>query len=143
MSSSFSGLLSFETRTISLFVKSLLKCNLGRRLSIFEWIKTWLMLRVWTCFSLKCLITFQNFTSSLHKPIFYIILLQDVSVNHSQNEQLREDKENCKHSFLLKDDLGYVCRICGIIDKRIETIFEFQYNKVKFHLVHSCSFMYS
>jgi hypothetical protein len=27
----------------------------------------------------------------------------------------------------LKDDLGYVCRVCGIIDRGIETIFEFQY----------------
>ncbi|BBN69264.1 SNF2 domain-containing protein / helicase domain-containing protein, partial [Prunus dulcis] len=38
---------------------------------------------------------------------------------------------DCDHSFVLKDDLGYVCRICGVIDRGIETIFEFQLNKVK------------
>lgn len=30
----------------------------------------------------------------------------------------------------MKDDLGYVCRICGVVDKAIESIFEFQYSKV-------------
>ncbi|EXB34845.1 Helicase ARIP4 [Morus notabilis] len=58
-------------------------------------------------------------------------LSKDVSMDHSQNKQVMEDEENCEHSFLLKDDLGYVCRICGVIDRGIETIFKFQYNKVK------------
>jgi DNA repair and recombination RAD54-like protein len=40
--------------------------------------------------------------------------------------------EECDHSFILKDDIGYVCRICGVIDRGIETVFEFQYNKVRF-----------
>lgn len=40
------------------------------------------------------------------------------------------DDCDCEHSFVLKDDLGYVCRICGVIDRGIDTIFEFQYNKV-------------
>ena len=38
--------------------------------------------------------------------------------------------EECNHSFILKDDLGYVCRICGVVEKGIETIFEFIYSKV-------------
>ncbi|KAL2326437.1 hypothetical protein Fmac_025495 [Flemingia macrophylla] len=41
-----------------------------------------------------------------------------------------KEYEDCDHSFVLKDYLGYVCRVCGIIDRGIETIFEFQY-KVK------------
>lgn len=41
-----------------------------------------------------------------------------------------EEEGDCDHSFVLKDDIGYVCRICGVIDRAIETIFEFQYNKV-------------
>ena len=45
---------------------------------------------------------------------------------------MRESEEDCDHSSVLKDDLGYVCRICGVIDRGIETIFEFQYNKVRF-----------
>ncbi|KAL1061761.1 hypothetical protein V6Z11_D13G034600 [Gossypium hirsutum] len=45
-------------------------------------------------------------------------------------ENMSED-EDCDHSFVLKDDLGYVCRICGVIKRGIETIIEIQYNKVK------------
>ncbi|XP_043710776.1 protein CHROMATIN REMODELING 35-like [Telopea speciosissima] len=37
--------------------------------------------------------------------------------------------EECDHSFVLKDDLGYVCRVCGIIERGIETIFDFQWIK--------------
>ncbi|XP_042494760.1 protein CHROMATIN REMODELING 35-like [Macadamia integrifolia] len=37
--------------------------------------------------------------------------------------------EECNHSFVLKDDLGYVCRVCGIIERGIETIFDFQWIK--------------
>ncbi|KAG2705733.1 hypothetical protein I3760_05G070300 [Carya illinoinensis] len=56
---------------------------------------------------------------------------KDVALDPSSDEQLKEGGEYCDHSFVLKDDLGYVCRICGVIDREIETIFEFQYNKVK------------
>ncbi|XP_050226318.1 protein CHROMATIN REMODELING 35-like [Mercurialis annua] len=40
------------------------------------------------------------------------------------NESMEVDEEECDHSFLLKDDLGYVCRICGIIQRSIENIFD-------------------
>ncbi|KHN19463.1 DNA repair protein rhp54 [Glycine soja] len=54
---------------------------------------------------------------------------KDVSEDPEPEEEEEED-DNCDHSFVLKDDLGYVCRVCGVIDRKIETIFEFQY-KVK------------
>ncbi|KAJ7950471.1 Protein CHROMATIN REMODELING 35-like [Quillaja saponaria] len=54
---------------------------------------------------------------------------KDVSVDPSYDE-VKKGGDDCDHSFVLKDDLGYVCRICGFIDRAIETIFEFQYNKV-------------
>ena len=57
---------------------------------------------------------------------------QDVAPDPSSDEEASESEEDCEHSFVLKDDLGYVCRICGVIDRGIETIFEFQYNKVRF-----------
>ncbi|KAK8656226.1 hypothetical protein V6N13_098182 [Hibiscus sabdariffa] len=47
------------------------------------------------------------------------------------SEQMSEEDEDCDHSFVLKDDIGYVCRICGVIERGIETIIEIQYNKVK------------
>lgn len=38
--------------------------------------------------------------------------------------------EDCDHSLLLHDDLGLVCRVCGVIQKRIDTIFDYQWTKV-------------
>jgi hypothetical protein len=43
---------------------------------------------------------------------------------------MEEDEDYCDHSFVLKDDIGYVCRICGVIEKAIDTIIEIQFNKV-------------
>ncbi|KAF6173352.1 hypothetical protein GIB67_027047 [Kingdonia uniflora] len=43
-------------------------------------------------------------------------------IEHSEGEE-------CDHSFVLKDDLGYVCRVCGVISKSIETIFDYQWVK--------------
>ncbi|KAK9287411.1 hypothetical protein L1049_015831 [Liquidambar formosana] len=54
---------------------------------------------------------------------------KDISEELSSDEHPKEDGGDCDHSFVLKDDLGYVCRICGVIDRGIETIFDFQYSK--------------
>lgn len=40
------------------------------------------------------------------------------------------DEEDCEHSFILKDDIGDVCRICGVIKRGIETIIEYNFSKV-------------
>ncbi|XP_078170705.1 SNF2 domain-containing protein / helicase domain-containing protein [Carex rostrata] len=40
-----------------------------------------------------------------------------------------DEEDTCEHSFMLRDDLGLVCKICGIIKKKIETIFDFQFKK--------------
>ncbi|XP_038970158.1 protein CHROMATIN REMODELING 35-like isoform X3 [Phoenix dactylifera] len=40
-----------------------------------------------------------------------------------------EEEEECKHSPVLQDDLGIVCRICGVIQRSIDTIFEYQWAK--------------
>lgn len=45
----------------------------------------------------------------------------------SENES--EDEVDCDHSFVLKDDIGYVCRVCGLVQKGIEDIFEFLFPK--------------
>ncbi|KAH6786004.1 hypothetical protein C2S51_038459 [Perilla frutescens var. frutescens] len=39
------------------------------------------------------------------------------------------DQEDCEHSFILKDDIGDVCRICGVIKRGIETIIEYNFSK--------------
>ncbi|XP_038694237.1 protein CHROMATIN REMODELING 35-like isoform X2 [Tripterygium wilfordii] len=53
-----------------------------------------------------------------------------VAEDPSSDKHMQED-EDCDHSFVLKDDIGYVCRICGKIERGIETIIDVQFNKVK------------
>ncbi|KAL8060362.1 hypothetical protein ABFX02_02G020200 [Erythranthe guttata] len=40
-----------------------------------------------------------------------------------------EDEYECEHSFILKDDIGDVCRVCGVIRRGIETIIEYNFSK--------------
>ncbi|OMO75593.1 SNF2-related protein [Corchorus olitorius] len=42
-----------------------------------------------------------------------------------------DDEEVCDHSFIIKDDVGRVCRICGIIETGIETLIDIQYSKAQ------------
>ncbi|RZC87054.1 hypothetical protein C5167_041985 [Papaver somniferum] len=49
------------------------------------------------------------------------------AIEHTAAEE--EGEEECEHSFILKDDLGYFCRICGVVEKRIEQIIDFQWGK--------------
>ncbi|XP_065849491.1 protein CHROMATIN REMODELING 35-like [Euphorbia lathyris] len=47
-------------------------------------------------------------------------------------ECVEEQWKDCDHSLIiLKDDLGFVCRICGVVQKSIDTIFEFQFSNGK------------
>lgn len=54
---------------------------------------------------------------------------KDIASDPTSDELYRETEEECDHSFVLKDDIGYVCRVCGVIQRGIETIFDFQYIK--------------
>ncbi|XP_015570930.2 protein CHROMATIN REMODELING 35 [Ricinus communis] len=56
---------------------------------------------------------------------------KDVAEYPSSDEHMEDDEEHCDHSFVLKDDIGYVCRICGVIERGIETIIEVQFLKKK------------
>lgn len=40
--------------------------------------------------------------------------------------------EDCDHSVILRDDMGYVCRVCGVIQKSILNIIDVQFTKVSF-----------
>lgn len=54
----------------------------------------------------------------------------------SDKDKDEDEDEECEHSFILKDDIGYVCRICGVIKKSIESIIDYQYSKVWSYLIH-------
>ncbi|GJX16087.1 ATP-dependent DNA helicase Q-like 2 protein [Tanacetum coccineum] len=38
----------------------------------------------------------------------------------------QKDEKECDHSFIFKEDIGSVCHVCGIIQRSIESIIEFQ-----------------
>eukprot|EP01018_Ginkgo_biloba_P008174 Gb_06599 [translate_table: standard] len=62
-----------------------------------------------------------------------------LSFECSKNKSIQEkvsvtqekDKQDCNHSFMLEDDLGYVCKTCGFIGQSIETIFDFPLPKAR------------
>ncbi|KAL2490682.1 SNF2 domain-containing protein/helicase domain-containing protein [Abeliophyllum distichum] len=51
---------------------------------------------------------------------------KDPAADSLPDENEAESKEDCEHFFILKDDIGEVCRICGIIRRSIDTIIEAQ-----------------
>ncbi|XP_071908779.1 protein CHROMATIN REMODELING 35 isoform X4 [Coffea arabica] len=56
---------------------------------------------------------------------------KDTAVDSSSDKHTIVGAEDCDHSFILKDDIGSVCRVCGLIERGIETIIEYQYAKAK------------
>ncbi|KAL2490684.1 SNF2 domain-containing protein/helicase domain-containing protein [Abeliophyllum distichum] len=51
---------------------------------------------------------------------------KDLVADSLPDEKETKTREDCEHSFILKDDIGEVCRICGIIGRSIDTIIEVQ-----------------
>ncbi|XP_075504526.1 protein CHROMATIN REMODELING 35 [Primulina tabacum] len=49
--------------------------------------------------------------------------------NEVPDEHEAESEIECQHTFILKDDIGDVCRICGVIKRGIETIIEYNFSK--------------
>ncbi|KAJ0493808.1 putative DNA helicase chromatin remodeling SNF2 family [Helianthus annuus] len=47
-------------------------------------------------------------------------------IHPSSDQKSSEDEQQCDHSYILKDDIGYVCRVCGLIQTPIDSIIEFQ-----------------
>lgn len=54
---------------------------------------------------------------------------KDITEDSSSSKHASESGVNCVHSFILEDDLGYVCCICGVIERGIETVFDYPYPK--------------
>ncbi|CAG7881776.1 unnamed protein product [Brassica rapa] len=56
--------------------------------------------------------------------------LKLVTVENVQDNDPKQT-EDCEHSFIYKDDVGEVCRVCGLIKTPIENIIEVVYYKPK------------
>ncbi|XP_011088450.1 protein CHROMATIN REMODELING 35 isoform X1 [Sesamum indicum] len=54
---------------------------------------------------------------------------KDATEDATLDEYDAGDEEECEHSFILKDDIGDVCRICGVIRRGIEKIIEYNFSK--------------
>ncbi|XP_006299964.2 protein CHROMATIN REMODELING 35 [Capsella rubella] len=60
-----------------------------------------------------------------------IVCTKDVAGETSQKESKADVVEDCEHSFILMDDMGSVCRVCGVIEKSILDIIDVQFHKAK------------
>ncbi|KAJ4889119.1 Uncharacterized protein Rs2_28867 [Raphanus sativus] len=60
-----------------------------------------------------------------------VMSLKQQDAETSRNESKTDEVEGCAHSFILRDDRGYVCRVCGVIDKSILDIVEVNFSKAK------------
>ncbi|CAA7035610.1 unnamed protein product [Microthlaspi erraticum] len=56
---------------------------------------------------------------------------KDVARETSHKGPKEDVVEDCEHSFILKDDMGYVCRVCGVIEKSILDIIDVNFSKAK------------
>lgn len=70
------------------------------------------------------------FATLLALFIVITINVQDVAGETSHKETKADIVEDCEHSFILKDDMGYVCRVCGVIEKSILDIIDVNFSKV-------------
>ncbi|CAN8248046.1 unnamed protein product [Cochlearia groenlandica] len=60
-----------------------------------------------------------------------IVCSKDTTGESSHKEPKTDVVEDCEHSFILMDDMGYVCRVCRVIDKSILDIIDVQFSKAK------------
>uniref|UniRef100_A0A453LI86 Uncharacterized protein n=1 Tax=Aegilops tauschii subsp. strangulata TaxID=200361 RepID=A0A453LI86_AEGTS len=44
----------------------------------------------------------------------------------------KEVDDACNHDIQIHEDLGHVCRVCGLIVKRADTIIDYQWRKVSY-----------
>ena len=42
----------------------------------------------------------------------------------------KEMDNDCNHDIRIHEDLGHVCRVCGMIVRRADTIIDYQWKKV-------------
>ena len=66
--------------------------------------------------------------SSLWRQMFLSLGCSKDNLHNALGEEGKHEPE-CDHSFIHKDDLGYVCKLCGLIGQSAESIFDFQWWK--------------
>ncbi|CAN1269458.1 Protein CHROMATIN REMODELING 35 [Linum perenne] len=59
------------------------------------------------------------------------IALKEEAKELSSNANFQEDEDCCEHVLIYKEDIGDVCRICGLISREITSIVDVQFIKAK------------
>ena len=67
----------------------------------------------------------------------YVVCYNDLVIFFGQLDTLEEaanEKEVtvCNHEIQIHEALGHVCRVCGLIVKRADTIIDYQWRKVSY-----------
>ncbi|CAI0377595.1 unnamed protein product [Linum tenue] len=89
------------------------------------------LMMVWEIFGMRCPWPWNVLSNLFWSELFLFLVFGEDVEHHLSDDYLEDDDELCDHSFILKDDIGYVCRICGVIERGIESIIEVQFYKFK------------
>jgi DNA repair and recombination RAD54-like protein len=55
----------------------------------------------------------------------------DDGANEKEEDNGKMEDVDCIHDIRIHEDLGHVCRICGMIVRRAESIIDYQWKKVR------------
>jgi hypothetical protein len=64
--------------------------------------------------------------------LYLLVQLDDVdeaAANEKEDNGKMEDID-CNHDIRIHEDLGHVCRVCGMIVRRADSIIDYQWKKV-------------
>lgn len=64
--------------------------------------------------------------------LYLLVQLDDVdeAANEKEDNGKMEDID-CNHDIRIHEDLGHVCRVCGMIVRRADSIIDYQWKKVR------------
>jgi DNA repair and recombination RAD54-like protein len=65
-----------------------------------------------------------------HNDLVVFICQLDTIEEVASEKELGEKEVDCNHDIQIHDDLGHVCRVCGMIVRRADTIIDYQWKKV-------------
>ncbi|CAO2201315.1 unnamed protein product [Urochloa humidicola] len=62
----------------------------------------------------------------------------DETANEKEDDTGKMEDVDCNHDIRVHDDLGHVCRVCGMVVRRAESIIDYQWKKASRRRTNSC-----
>ncbi|CAL5007031.1 unnamed protein product [Urochloa decumbens] len=62
----------------------------------------------------------------------------DEMANEKEDDNGKMEDADCNHDIRIHDDLGHVCRVCGMVVRRAESIIDYQWKKASRRRTNSC-----